>query len=40
MINKPRNQSFREQASAGKIIRNVLVLVLVIVLAIYLEGII
>ena len=40
MIDKPRNQSFRKQASAGKIIRNILVLVLVIVLVIYLEGIV
>ena len=40
MIEQPRNQSFRKQASAGKIIRNSLVLVLVIILAIYLKGIV
>ena len=38
IMDKLRNQSFRKESSPGKIIKNVLILVLIIVLLLYLKD--
>ena len=39
VMDKLRNQSFREESTIGKIVRNLVILALMIVLLIYLKGI-